>query len=235
VDTVWVGGSGYGGPAVYQSTDGGVSFQPHGQGLPPTLVYCLGEAPDGSGTLVCGTETSVYRRIPVEPEWVDVTGNEAPVTTYWCVEALPHENVMRFGTYGRGIWDYRITRSGKAVRVNGVDLNPVVLTGTDVLQLGVTWSARVDSAPFGDVDWVGLVVYERPDSGKLVSGGELLLDLSSRRLYSGLAPANAESHTFRMRIPDDPSLVGLRAHAQAYGVGPEGLVLGNGLALEIDG
>ncbi|MHC4894982.1 MAG: WD40/YVTN/BNR-like repeat-containing protein, partial [Planctomycetota bacterium] len=61
-DTAWVGGSGYGGPAVWRTTDGGVTWQPFGTGLPPTLVYSLGEAPDGSGRLVCGTEMSVYQR-----------------------------------------------------------------------------------------------------------------------------------------------------------------------------
>jgi photosystem II stability/assembly factor-like uncharacterized protein len=108
VDTVYVGGSGYSGPAVYRSRDGGVSFQPFATGLPPTLVYCLGEARDGSGRLFAGTETAAYRRDPGASQWVDITGNHAPITIYWSVEALPHENTMRFGTYGRGIWDYRL-------------------------------------------------------------------------------------------------------------------------------
>ncbi len=107
VNTVYVAGSGYSGPAVYRSTDGGVSFQPYSTGLPPTLVYCLGESPDGRGTLFCGTETSAYSRDAGAPAWVDITGAQAPITIYWSVEAVPG-NVMRFGTYGRGIWDYRI-------------------------------------------------------------------------------------------------------------------------------
>ena len=47
VDTVYIGGSGYGSPAVWKSTDGGQTFFPWGQGLPDTLVYCLAESPDG--------------------------------------------------------------------------------------------------------------------------------------------------------------------------------------------
>lgn len=108
VDTVYVAGSGYGSPAVYRSTDGGASFQPWGEGLPSTLVYCLAESRDGRGTMACGTETAAYRREPGDAAWEDVTGNQAPVTIYWSVEALPHENTMRFGTYGRGIWDYHL-------------------------------------------------------------------------------------------------------------------------------
>jgi photosystem II stability/assembly factor-like uncharacterized protein len=113
LDTVYVGGSGYSGPAVYRSTDGGVSFQPYATGLPPTLVYCLGESPDGRGTLFLGTETSAYARDAGAPSWIDITGAQAPITIYWSVEALPG-NVMRFGTYGRGIWDYHIDARTKA-------------------------------------------------------------------------------------------------------------------------
>jgi MYXO-CTERM domain-containing protein len=42
-----------------------------------------------------------------DDSWTDITGNEAPITLYWSAEALAHENTVRFGTYGRGIWDYQ--------------------------------------------------------------------------------------------------------------------------------
>lgn len=109
VDTVYVGGSGYSGPAIYRSTNGGVSFQPYSTGLPPTLVYCLGESFDGRGTLFCGTETSAYSRDRTAEMWTDITGVQAPITIYWSVEAVGARNAMRFGTYGRGIWDYQIS------------------------------------------------------------------------------------------------------------------------------
>jgi len=108
-DTVWVGGSGYSGPAVYRSTDGGVTFSPWGQGLPSTLVYSLAQAPDGSGDLYCGTETAAWSRGTADATWTDITQNDAPVTIYWSAEAVPSANVIRFGTYGRGIWDYDVT------------------------------------------------------------------------------------------------------------------------------
>ena len=106
VDTFYVGGNGYGVPAVYRSTDGGQTLEPWGQGLPDTLVYSLAEVRDGSGRVVAGTEQGAYMRGPDDAEWTDITGNVAPVTTYWSVEALHHEPTVRFGTYGRGIWDF---------------------------------------------------------------------------------------------------------------------------------
>ncbi len=112
LDTFYLGGSGYGGPAVYRSTNGGISLESWTDGLPDTLVYCLAEAPDGSGILFAGTETAAYRRDPGDDSWRDITGNDAPVTTYWSVEALSAENTMRFGTYGRGIWDYQLDPDG---------------------------------------------------------------------------------------------------------------------------
>jgi Putative metal-binding motif len=109
LDTVTVGGSGYGGEtSVFRSTDGGITYEPWDEGLPETLVYCLAEAPDGSGRLFAGTETSAYMRRTDGGEWVDITGAAAPVTIYWTVEELTAENTIRFGTYGRGIWDYQL-------------------------------------------------------------------------------------------------------------------------------
>ena len=108
VDTVTIGGSGYGFPAVYRSTDGGVSFAPWSDGLPDTLVYTLVEAPDGSGRVFAGTQTALYMRGPDDAEWQDVTGAEAPVTIYWDCEALTAETTIRCATYGRGIWDYQV-------------------------------------------------------------------------------------------------------------------------------
>lgn len=113
--TVYVAGSGYGTTAVFRSTDGGASYQPWDEGLPDTLVYSIAEAPDGSGTLFAGTETGVWRRFADGGLWMDVAGNEAPITTYWSVEPLPHTNAMRFGTYGRGIWDLEVDTCGYEV------------------------------------------------------------------------------------------------------------------------
>jgi photosystem II stability/assembly factor-like uncharacterized protein len=113
IDTVYVGGSGYSGPAVLRSLDGGVTFEAWSSGLPPTLVYCLAEAPYQGGRVYCGTETAAYAREAGGESWVDITANHAPVTIYWSAEALLHEDAIRFGTYGRGVWDYQNSRLPK--------------------------------------------------------------------------------------------------------------------------
>lgn len=109
LDTAYVGGTGYGGlPSVLRTTDGGSTWHAWDHGLPDTLVYSLAEARDGSGRMFAGTETAAYVRRRAEGQWEDLTGADAPITTYWAVEVLPHENTARFATYGRGIWDYQL-------------------------------------------------------------------------------------------------------------------------------
>jgi len=44
--------------------------------------------------------------IAEEGIWEDLAGISAPDQTYWSVEYIPELNTARFGTYGRGIWDF---------------------------------------------------------------------------------------------------------------------------------
>ena len=39
-------------------------------------------------------------------EWEDIMGFEGPDQTYWTVEYVSEIQSARFGTYGRGIWDF---------------------------------------------------------------------------------------------------------------------------------
>jgi hypothetical protein len=104
----YVGGSGYSGPGVYRTTDGGVHWTPVADGLPSTLVIDLAYEPGASGVLYAATEAGPHRLDPTTDTWESLDGLGAPLTTFWSVEAVPAAGVMRFGTYGRGIWDFQI-------------------------------------------------------------------------------------------------------------------------------
>ena len=108
-DRAWLAGSGYSGPAVYTTADGGVSWSPMGQGLPSTLVYMLATQGPAMDILYAATENGPYLFDLANQNWVYIGGTEAPLTTFWSVEAVPAIGVMRFGTYGRGIWDFDVT------------------------------------------------------------------------------------------------------------------------------
>ncbi len=109
VDTVYIGGSGYSNAAVWVSHDGGDHFEALSEGLPATLVYCLAEEPS-TGVLFAGTETSAWRLDPGADAWTDITGVEAPLVVYWSAEIVAATGIVRFGTYGRGVWDYTYDR-----------------------------------------------------------------------------------------------------------------------------
>ncbi|MCK4548229.1 MAG: T9SS type A sorting domain-containing protein [Candidatus Eisenbacteria sp.] len=118
--TAFMGGSGYSGPAVYRTTDGGVTWQSMGDGLPSTLVYGLVFEGTGSGGVYAASESGPYRFDPAAETWTYIGDTEAPITTYWCVEAVPAAGVVRFGTYGRGIWDYDYTTTAVVTEASGL-------------------------------------------------------------------------------------------------------------------
>jgi hypothetical protein len=149
---VWVGGSGYSNPAVFASTDGGQTFAPFATGLPSTLVYDLATGPLGAGDLYAATESGPYRYDGGAGAWQSLLSDSAPMTIYWSVETALDR--VRFGTYGRGIWDYVPPQPGCSFTTSPPDASFPAAGGGGVLnvsaQSGCVWSAmRLD-------DWIGL-------------------------------------------------------------------------------
>lgn len=106
-DDVYACGSGYSNPGVIKSNDGGVTFTDMSNGLPKTLVFNI-VANDDESMFFAATEAGPYVYIVAKDKWFDMSGLSAPTQTYWSVEFIPGFNIVRFGTYGRGIWDFRI-------------------------------------------------------------------------------------------------------------------------------
>lgn len=106
-NTVYLAGSGYSNPAVYKSTDGGQNFVSMAEGLPSTLVFELAANEDES-VLFAATEAGPYVYLTAEGQWYDLSAFCAPTHTYWSVEYIESIKTARFGTYGRGIWDFVI-------------------------------------------------------------------------------------------------------------------------------
>lgn len=104
---VYVAGSGYNGDPVYVSDTYGSSFKPISNGLPNSLVYDLACNPDES-MLFAATEVGPYVYVVADSQWHELGALSAPDQTYWSVEYIPTLNIARFGTYGRGVWDYVI-------------------------------------------------------------------------------------------------------------------------------
>ncbi len=105
----FVGGSGYGGPAVYKTTDGGETWTPMSDGLPSTLVNGLAFDNATSQTLYAATDAGAFVYDDKAARWRSIVDATAPINSYWAVESVPAIRTMRFATYGRGIWDYSPT------------------------------------------------------------------------------------------------------------------------------
>lgn len=104
---IYLGGSGYSNPAAFKSTDGGKTFFAISDGLPKTLIYDMAFSPDEK-FIFAATEAGPYVYISDVNRWFNMSGLNAPDQTYWSVEFVPSKNIVRFGTYGRGIWDFQI-------------------------------------------------------------------------------------------------------------------------------
>ncbi len=107
-DVVYMAGSGYSNPPVLKSVDGGKAWSNMAIGLPPTTVLDIAVGEDDK-YLYAATEAGPYIYITEDKLWYPLGGTVAPVQTYWSVEIVPYTQIARFGTYGRGIWDFEIT------------------------------------------------------------------------------------------------------------------------------
>ncbi|MEM9887026.1 MAG: 3-coathanger stack domain-containing protein [Bacteroidota bacterium] len=105
---LWFGGSGYSNPGVYKSTNGGQTFAPMSNGLPSTVVNEL-VANDEETMLFAATDAGPYVYVVAENTWYNILGMYAPLQTYQSVEYIAGLDVIRFGTYGRGIWDFKLS------------------------------------------------------------------------------------------------------------------------------
>lgn len=104
---VYLSGNGYTYKPVYRSTDGGLTFEEFSDGLPKTTVFKIVANKDES-LIFAATEAGPYVYIKKEGKWFDLSGSATPNQTYWSVEYIPSLMTARFGTYGRGIWDFEV-------------------------------------------------------------------------------------------------------------------------------
>lgn len=105
---LYVAGAGYSNPGVWISRDNGRTFEAMSEGLPPTLVFDLAASEDNE-LLFAATAVGPYMYVADSGRWYDIAGGSAPDQTYWSVDYIDVNRVARFGTFGRGIWDFRLS------------------------------------------------------------------------------------------------------------------------------
>ncbi len=196
-----VGGSGYGGHCVYVTTDGGLSWEGMGEGLPQTLVYDLAIGGSSMDLLFAACEAGPYMYDPAVGQWESILGTEAPLTTYWSVEWVPELGVARFGTYGRGIWDFTPGGSQDAAEAHGqsrrqplailaIEPQPVRSSARVVLE-----SIAATEATAAIFDISGRCVGSLGTRPLSVGRNEISVDLSGLNLASGFYVLKLETGT----------------------------------------
>ena len=108
-ERVYLGGAGYSNPGFFRSDDGGLTFSADTIGLPPTLIFELAASQEGK-YIFAATEVGPFMYVRNEHKWYNMSGNSTPDQTYWSVDyffdTFLQKSLVRFGTYGRGIWDF---------------------------------------------------------------------------------------------------------------------------------
>jgi photosystem II stability/assembly factor-like uncharacterized protein len=228
-DEVVVAGSGYSGPGVLRSVDGGQTWLPEASGLPQTQVYDIAYARDQSGDLYCGTEQSAYRWDRLTGQWSGIALDQAPITIYWSVEAVG-AHTLRFGTYGRGIWDYVLPDEGLgtlycSAKPNSQNCLPTMtFSGTPSASAPTPYLAGAALVLNGKF---GLLFYGHAPAANPFQGGTKCVASPVRRTEvqdSGGSPSGADctgtySYDLNARIQSgvDPSLVpGADVYAQYW-------------------
>jgi hypothetical protein len=106
---VLVSGNGYAGTPVLISEDHGLNFALLNEGLPNTMVYEIAFS-DDEEYVFAATAVGPYVYSFAEEQWFDMSGISAPDQRYWSVEYIHSMKTARFTTYGRGIWDFKMSK-----------------------------------------------------------------------------------------------------------------------------
>jgi hypothetical protein len=139
---VYISGSGYSNPPVYVSHDNGQTFSAFSPGLPNTLVFEMASN-ESESILFAATEVGPYAYI--NGSWVDISQNVAPDQTYWTVDVIPGAGAVRFGTYGRGIWEFKFQLVSPPSNLTAVRKTNRSVTQTEHI-VDLSWDANTANA-----------------------------------------------------------------------------------------
>ncbi|MCC6727677.1 MAG: T9SS type A sorting domain-containing protein [Saprospiraceae bacterium] len=151
-DLVWISGSGYSNQAVFKSENGGQTFSPMTIGLPHTLVQEIVANPDES-LIFAATAVGPYVFVVEKNRWFPLIGAQTPLQWYTCVEYVDFpegtDDIVRFGSYGRGVWDFKISEpppSATSDASNGfmVNIYPNPATKGAVLRAAINAPTAAD-------------------------------------------------------------------------------------------
>ena len=105
-NTVYICGTGFSNSGVYRSTNGGLNFTALNGNIPAATFYEIALSTDGN-FLFAATSEGPYVYAFSSAQWYPLIGAETPYCDFNTVDNIGN-NVIRFGTYGRGVWDLEL-------------------------------------------------------------------------------------------------------------------------------
>lgn len=186
-DNVIMCGTGWSNTGVYQSKDGGQSFLPLDGNAPAATYFDIAFSADES-ILYAATSEGPYAYVFADNSWHSITGGKTPFVDFRSVEYIPAINTVRFGTYGRGVWDFVIS-NGQVVDCNNTE-NGIAYIDYCGDCVGGTTGLSPCQVPYVSQDIPGVVQAEAFDYG-----GEMIS-------YHDVTAAN-EGGFFRVDEPVD--------------------------------
>jgi photosystem II stability/assembly factor-like uncharacterized protein len=172
--------SGAGGQ-IYKTTDGGLNFMNMSAGLPNTFVSDM--VLNTSETLLfAATDAGPYVCVLSTGQWHSMATANTPVKYFSAVEYVAASNIVRFATFGRGVWDFQITSQplpvnyasfdAKEIEDHKVGINWVTASEKDLTNFIVEKSSNgVDFVPLTTVKALNMASsYSVVDKNPLLNG-----------------------------------------------------------------
>lgn len=182
---VYVGGSGYSSPPAFVSNNNGQTFTAISTDIPNTMIYEMVSDPNDN-FLFAATEVGPYVFVVSENKWFDLSLGNAPDQTYWTVDYIPSIKTVRFGTYGRGVWDFRIdyATENDILQSNSIEMNiyPNPTNGIVILSNNELFIKNV----------IIYDVYGKEVLKKVVGSNKCIIDISNQAKGIYLIKASTE-------------------------------------------
>lgn len=116
-DVLYVSGNGFSNSAVYKSTNGGRNFTALNTNIPVTTMESIALSTDEK-YLFAASLSGPYVYDMENNTWEDLSDINTPNVNHNSVKFIEGEQIARFGTFGRGVWDFALEREITSVNTS---------------------------------------------------------------------------------------------------------------------
>lgn len=159
---VFVCGTGWSNEGVWMSTDAGNTFTPLDQNSVSATYFDMVLSPDEK-FLYTATSEGPYVYSFEENSWFSLAGSSTPLVDFRSIEFIESIQTIRFGTYGRGVWDFQL-QSEIVTDCNGTENGTAFMDSCTVCVEGTTGKSACQT-PYTNHRIPGIIEAEAFDFG----------------------------------------------------------------------